>query len=109
FRGYNALGLKRSLGAPQTRYLQDASYLRLKNLTIDYAIPAKLLEKAGIRQARIYVTGQNIFTLSGLFKYTDNFDPEIIENPVGDMLNGYGQGDAYPMLKTFTLGASLTF
>lgn len=109
FRGYNALGLKRSLGAPQTRYLQDASYLRLKNLTIDYSIPAKLLEKAGMSQAKVYVTGQNIFTLSGLFKYTDNFDPEIIEDPVGDMLNGYGQGDAYPMLKTFTLGVNLTF
>ncbi|QEC54188.1 TonB-linked SusC/RagA family outer membrane protein [Anseongella ginsenosidimutans] len=109
FRGYTALGVNRSLGAPQTRYLQDASYLRLKSLTIDYNIPSKLLEKAGMRQATVYVTGQNIFTLSGLFKYTDNFDPEIIENPVGDMLNGYGQGDAYPMLKTFTLGLNLTF
>lgn len=109
FRGYTALGTNRSLGAPQTRYLQDASYLRLKNLTIDYSLPAKLLSKAGIRQARVYLTGQNIFTLSGLFKYTDNFDPEIIENPVGDMLNGYGQGDAYPMLKTYTLGLNLTF
>ncbi len=109
FRGYNALGVNRSLGAPQTRYLQNASYLRLKSLTLDYDLPAGLLSRTGIRQVTVYVTGQNIFTLSGLFKYTDNFDPEVIENPVGDMLNGYGQGDAYPMLKTFTLGLNLTF
>lgn len=109
YRGYNSLNANRSLGAPQTRYLQDASYMRLKNLTIDYSIPPKFLEGVGLRQAKVYVTGQNIFTLSGLYKYTDNFDPEIIENPIGDMTNGYGQGDAYPMLKSFTVGVNLTF
>lgn len=109
FRGYNALGTNRSLGAPQTRYLQDVSYLRLKNVTLDYSIPPVLLEKVGLRQAKIYVTGQNLLTFSGLFKYTDNFDPEIIENPIGDMTNGFGQGDAYPMLKTYTVGLNLSF
>lgn len=109
FRGYTSLGTTRSLGAPQTRYLQDASYLRMKNITLDYSIPAKLLEKIRLRQARIFLTGQNLLTFSGLFKHTDNFDPEIIEDPVGDMTNGYGQGDAYPMLKTVTIGLNLSF
>ena len=33
----------------------------------------------------------------------------IIENPIGDMTNGFGQGDAYPMLKTYTVGLNLSF
>lgn len=109
YRGYTALGTNRSLGAPQTRYLQDASYLRLKNLTIDYSLPTLVLNKIGVKKATIYVSGQNILTFSGLYKHTDNFDPEIIESPTGDMTNSHGQGDAYPMLKTYTVGLNLSF
>ncbi len=109
YRGYIALGTNRSLGAPQTRYLQNANYLRLKNISLDYTLPVQLLEKAGIKMAKVFISGQNMLTFSGLFKHTDNFDPEIIENPVGDMTNGFGQGDAYPMLKTVTVGLNLTF
>ncbi|WP_223275925.1 SusC/RagA family TonB-linked outer membrane protein [Algoriphagus aquimarinus] len=108
-RGYTALGTNRSLGAPQTGYLQDASYLRLKNVTLDYTFPAHWIEKAGMKNAMIYVSGQNILTFSGLYKHTDNFDPEIIENPSGGMTNSHGQGDAYPMLKTYTVGLNLSF
>ncbi|MEB2780463.1 TonB-dependent receptor [Algoriphagus sp. C2-6-M1] len=108
-RGYTALRTSRSLGAPQTRYLQDASYLRLKNVTLDYSIPAHLLSKIGMKKALVYVSGQNILTFSGLYKHTDNFDPEIIEAPTGGMTNSHGQGDAYPMLKTYTVGLNLSF
>jgi len=109
FRGYTALGTDRSLGAPQTRYLQNVSYLRLKSLTIDYSLSAKLLEKLKLTKATIYVTGQNLFTISGLFKHTENFDPEVMENPIGDLTNGTGQGYAYPMLKTMTIGLNIGF
>lgn len=109
YRGYTALGTNRSLGAPQTRYLQDASYLRLKNVSIDYTLPPSWMAKAGVRKAMLYISGQNILTFSGLYKHTDNFDPEIIENPAGDMTNSHGQGDAYPMLKSYTVGLNLTF
>jgi len=108
-RGYTALGTNRSLGAAQTGYLQNASYLRLKNVTLDYTFPAHWIEKAGMKSAMIYVSGQNILTFSGLYKHTDNFDPEIIENPSGGMTNSHGQGDAYPMLKTYTVGLNLSF
>ncbi|AGA78829.1 SusC/RagA family TonB-linked outer membrane protein [Echinicola vietnamensis] len=108
-RGYTALGTGRSLGAPQTRYLQDASYIRLKNITVDYTLPTQWVNKIGMQRAKIFFTGQNIWTRTGLSKHTDNFDPEIIENPLGDMTNGYGQGDAYPMLKSYTLGVNLSF
>lgn len=109
FRGYTALGTNRSLGVPQTRYLQNVSYLRLKSLTIDYSLPVNLLKKLAMTRATVYVTGQNLFTLSGLFKHTKNFDPEVMENPIGDLTNGTGQGYAYPMLKTITFGVNIGF
>ncbi|MFD2525056.1 SusC/RagA family TonB-linked outer membrane protein [Flavihumibacter stibioxidans] len=109
YRGYTALGTGRSLGAPQTRYLQDASYIRLKSLTIDYTLPKSLLRKLSMTNAQVYVTAQNLFTRSGLFRHTENFDPEVMENSVGDLTNGNGQGYAYPMLKTFTVGMNLSF
>jgi TonB-linked SusC/RagA family outer membrane protein len=110
FRGYTALGTNRSLGAPQTRYLQDVSYLRLKSLTIDYSLSPAVLRKLGINKATFFVTGQNLFTFSGLFKHTKNFDPEVMEQPLsGDLTNGIGQGYAYPMLKTATFGVNIGF
>lgn len=109
YRGYTALGVGRSLGAPQTRYLQDVSYLRLKSLTIDYSLPAKWTQKLAMTNASVYLTAQNLFTLSGLFKHTENFDPEVMENSVGDLTNGSGQGYAYPMLKSFTVGLNVSF
>lgn len=109
FRGYNVLGTTRSLGAPQTRYLQDASYIRLKTLTLEYTLPNKILDRIGIDNLRIFLTGQNLFTRSGLFRHTDNFDPEVIENPEGNFLSSNGQGYAYPMLKTYTAGINLSF
>ncbi len=109
YRGYTALGTGRSLGAPQTRYLQDASYLRLKNITLDYSVPKNILKPLYIENARIFLTGNNLLTFSNLFKHAENFDPEIIENPKGELTNGQGQGYAYPMLKSYTIGINLTF
>lgn len=108
-RGYIALGTNRSLGAPQTRFLQDASYIRLKNLTVDYMIPKSMTHRLKMSQIQLFVTGQNLLTFSGIFKHTDSFDPEVIENPTGEMTSSHGQGDAYPMLKTVTFGLNLSF
>jgi TonB-linked SusC/RagA family outer membrane protein len=107
-RGYSALQTTRSLGAPQTRYLQDISYLRLKNLTVDYSLPKSWTSKVKLSGVKIFVTAQNLFTFSGLFKHTDNFDPEVVETPANDYVNGQGQGYAYPMLKTTTIGLNIS-
>jgi TonB-linked SusC/RagA family outer membrane protein len=107
-RGYSALQTTRSVGAPQTRYLQDISYLRLKTLTIDYSLPKSWTSKAKLSGVKIFLTAQNLFTFSGLFKHTDNFDPEVVETPVNDYVNGQGQGYAYPMLKTTTIGLNIS-
>lgn len=109
FRGYTALGEKRSLGAPQTRYLQDASYIRLKTVSLTYNFSKPFLETLGLSRAQFFVTGQNLWTYSNLHKHAENFDPEVIENPKKELTNGQGQGYAYPMLKTITLGLSITY
>jgi TonB-linked SusC/RagA family outer membrane protein len=106
-RGYTASRTYRSMGAAQTRFLQDASYIRLKSLTIDYSIPKKWINKI-MTSAKVFITAENFFTLSGLFKYTDNYDPEVIESPTNDYVNSTGQGYAYPMLKTFTVGLTIS-
>lgn len=97
-------------------YLQNAAYIRLKNLTVDYSFPKKLVNKIGMQGARVYCSMENLWTWSPLFKHTDMFDPEGIG--VGDSdfdstskigLSGVGDGMSYPMLRTFTFGLSLTF
>lgn len=55
------------------RFVEDASYVRLKNVTFGYTFPTKLLDKIKMRSARIYVTGQNLLT----FTNYSGFDPEV--------------------------------
>lgn len=101
-----------ALSFPNTHYLQNAAYFRLKNLTIDYTIPKHLLAKAKIEQLRIYLSGENIFTWSPMFKYTEMFDPEVIGTGDSDFHSDtatMGQGYSYPLLKSFTLGVTISF
>ena len=81
----------------QTRYLQDASYIRLKNLQIGYSLPATILSHIGINACRIYISGENLWTSSKLFK---QFDPETIRGGRG--------GNGYPLSKTWSFGLSVT-
>jgi len=98
---------------PNDYYLQNAAYIRLKNLTVDYTLPKKAVEKAKIDRVRFYVSCENLFTWSPMFKHTSMFDPEVIGNGDSDFHSGtsesMGDGYSYPMLKTFTFGINLTF
>ncbi|MGN6511280.1 MAG: SusC/RagA family TonB-linked outer membrane protein, partial [Chitinophaga sp.] len=82
------------LGAPQTRYLQNAAYLRLKNVTVGYTLPASLTKKAHIERLRIYFGAENIFTRSGL---KARIDPEGLS------------GSVYPFQQTYSGGLNLNF
>ena len=82
----------------QTRYLQNAAYLRLKNLQIGYTLPSPLLKKAGIQKLRIYLSGENLFTITKVAKM---FDPETIDGGSG--------GSVYPLQKVLSAGLSVTF
>ena len=96
-------------------YLQNAAYLRLKNLTVDYTLPASLTQKAKIDKIKFYVSMENLLTFSPIYKHTDMFDPEGIYPGDSDFdsvkygQDGAGDGSGYPMLKTFTFGVNLTF
>ncbi|KAA6343028.1 TonB-dependent receptor SusC, partial [termite gut metagenome] len=60
----------------QTRYLQDASYIRLKNLQIGYTLPQTLTKKVKIEKLRIFFSGENLWTASNMISI---FDPETID------------------------------
>lgn len=108
YSGLIAYSSNGSLSVPQTRYLQDASYIRLKNITLAYTIPLK--ETKWAEKINVYITGQNLWTYSGLFKTTKNIDPETIESINPDTNSAaFGGGNGYPILKTVTLGTSITF
>jgi len=107
-RGYTALNSRGELTFNQTRYLQNAAYIRLKSFSIGYNLPKSWLEKVKVENLSVYFTGQNLWTWSPMFKHNPNMDPENIERADPELSAGAGQGMAYPMLKTYTLGINVT-
>ncbi len=89
-----------------SRFLESASYLRLKNLQIGYTIPG--MNKIGIERLRVYLAGTNLFTFT---KFT-GMDPEMTvsanSTSEGDRASGIDWG-TYPIAKTYTIGVNLTF
>ena len=63
---------------PQTKYLQNAAYVRLKNIQLGYTIPGDLTKTIRIQKARIYVSGENLITLTNLIEV---FDPDVSVSP----------------------------
>lgn len=76
------------------RYMQDASYARLKNVTLGYTFPKVWMNQVGISKLRIYVSGENLFTITNMI---DSFDPETLSNMT------------YPINKKLAVGLNLTF
>lgn len=76
------------------RYLQNASYLRLKNVTLGYTLPKAWLSTSGISRVRVYVNGENLLTFTPLI---DSFDPETLNNMT------------YPITRKYSIGINLTF
>ena len=110
--GYTAQGANAILSQPNTRYLQKARYVRLKNLTIDYTFPKQMLTKIGIQNLRIYLSGENLFTITPLKKYAKNYDPEMITAGDADFASKTGtdgQGYGYPMTRSVTIGLNINF
>ena len=83
------------------RYLQNLAYCRLKNLTIGYTIPRRLTSKVGIKECRIYFSGENLATWSAL--KSDFLDPEQAAADSDKKAN------VYPWCKTYSIGLNLTF
>lgn len=109
-RGYIAQGTGRSLNVTQTRYLQNAAYIRLKNLQIGYNIPKGLINQLKMTQARVFISGDNIWTYSPMYKVTRNLDVENIQGSDRVLTSGTsGNGNNYPILKGWTIGLTIGF
>lgn len=105
-QGYIAANGGCDLNTAQTRYLQDASYLRLKNLVIGYTIPQKLTRRVGIEKLRVYASGQNLFCSTNL---DSSLDPEGLGKDPDSYMAYTGVGAAYPIQRVIAFGLELKF
>ncbi len=100
--------MPRATNAPVSQvadiYIEDGSYLRLKNLTLGYTLPKELISKIHLKQLRFYVGAQNIWTLTN---YT-GLDPEVNFFDTDNTKQGIDYG-AYPSNKTFLAGLNISF
>lgn len=87
------------LAIPQTNYLLNGAYLRIKNITLGYTLPTHISRKLGLSRVRVFASGDNLFEWSALKKY---FDPEAVTNE-----SGYGY--VYPFNRQYSFGANVTF
>ncbi len=86
------------------RYLEDGSYVRIKTITLSYDLPEKAVNAIKLSKIKVYVTAQNMFTFT---KYT-GFDPEVGSFGLDNTRLGYDFG-SYPSVKTYIIGASISF
>lgn len=84
--------------------LEDGSYLRLRTATLTYSLPRTMLQRYRFSGARVYVTGNNLFTLTD---YT-GFDPDVSSQSVGNTNRGIDIG-AYPLARSVTLGVNVNY
>ena len=87
-----------------SRFIEDGSFLRLKNVTLGYTLPHKWTRKFHVSRLRLYATGQNLFCVSGYSGY----DPEVNSASNTPMTPGLDWG-AYPKSRVFTFGIDLQF
>lgn len=90
-------GGNNSSNSISTRYLEDGSFLRLRNVVLGYTLPKNVVSKAYMKNARIYIQGQNLLTVT---KYS-GYDPEAL-------LSG-NEFFRYPVGKSYTAGVEITF
>ena len=84
-------------GVVSSYWLEDASYLRLKNLEVGYTLPSEWFSRIGVSKARFFLVGQNLLTFSPL----ESFDPEGI--------GGQSRGWFYPQQKIYSAGLNVSF
>ena len=119
YAGYNS-SIKTT---PQTRYLQNVAYIRLKNLQVGYNLPHNITSKMRMQNARVYISAENVWCWSPLYKHTKDLDvtniygsdPELtsanVDNNKGGVSvdHGSGDGQSYPQMMSISLGVSVTF
>lgn len=91
-----------------SRWVEDGSYLRMRNITLTYSLPKSILDRIRVTGISVYVTAANLFTIT---KYT-GYDPEVSSFNRGPRVRAGGLGidlSNYPVAKTYTFGINLNF
>jgi TonB-linked SusC/RagA family outer membrane protein len=83
-------------GTTSSFWITNAAYLRVKNVNLSYTIPSVVTNKLHIKSAKVFISGQNLFTLTSFWK---GFDPEINNQ----------NAEFYPLMKTLTGGVNINF
>jgi len=87
-----------------SRWVEDGSFVRLQNVTVQWDVPERLGARVGVRRLRLYLSGQNLLTASRYSWY----DPEVSSRGTSDLTLGWDDSN-YPGTKTVTVGASVGF
>ena len=88
------------LDIPNTQYLLNGAYLRIKNVTLGYSLPYSLIQRWGMGRLRFFITGENIFEFSEVKRFVD---PEAINNSTDS------SAWAYPFQRRFAFGVNIGF
>jgi TonB-linked SusC/RagA family outer membrane protein len=100
----------RTLGVAQTRYLQNVAYLRMKNIQVGYTLPSQWINRIGVRSAKVFLSGENLFTYSPMYKIVKNtIDVENAVPSDQDLNRGSTNGDGYnyPLMKSVSFGLNI--
>jgi hypothetical protein len=91
-----------------TRFLHDGSYIRIKTLTVGYTFPQAYCNKVGLRNGRIFFSGQNLLT----FTRFPGWDPEVVGNLQSNAERNLQQGKTsfdFPQVRSYTIGINVGF
>ncbi|MEQ9377082.1 MAG: TonB-dependent receptor [Imperialibacter sp.] len=88
--------------SPSSRFIQDGSFLRFRNMTVGYTIPEAALERINMNQVRVYVRGTNLFTATKFTGYSPEFGSE-------DVLSSNIDRGAYPVSAIYSAGLNISF
>ncbi len=120
YRGYVAQNGSGELAQNQTKYIQNAAYIRLKNIQVGYSLPPSLIKGIGMKNLQIFLSGENLWSWSPIYKLTKDLDVEnlgrsdVVASPPDATSsdpnnNNSGNGNNYPILKSVSFGISANF
>ncbi len=105
----NSQDKKTVLSMPNTRYMQNAAYIRLKNVELSYTFNEKVCKAIGMQGIKVFLNGENLLTYTPLHKWAPNLDPEGLDGGDKDFSSNALNGTAYPTFMSLALGVNLTF
>ncbi len=91
-------------GSAETRFVEDADYVRIQNVTLGYTLPQSIISKLGMSNARVFVQGQNLHVFTGY----QGLDPELNVSRTSDVLGGVDL-NTNPLNRTYAFGVNVTF